>query len=409
VRRETGWAPIGLATIRVVAAVASDRASVDEGPAAVRAVRLVVDRTPFAPMRLEAVHACGDATLQGPVGVRWGALVANGAIALPGGAVVPESLPRALPGPEAADRLWTADPDWVAAFNAGLDPGETLAAPWLRIIAGGSFEGAPDSSAQPWAGPPPPGPGEPPPFHCCDRSNRIQLQPDLACPRFDYRAWKRIARSGLRGAHYYAWDPSGGYREDGQGPPREFGQVFLDAAGRPGLRFFDTADSREPRDDDGDGRPDNLTPPLAVGGAWGARGFVYVHAERLVLTGVVDTLEESFRAPGEPFVGSQDAWIDLAYPADLDAPFRPAGAGTWDACGPEIRAPVAFRGLLVCAGTFEARLGGTLYGAVVARHVRLDGDAGVPTRILRDPSLEQAWPPAGWGLPRFIATGFEVE
>jgi hypothetical protein len=400
------WVRHGVGTIKVVAGIRRVHASAATERLAERTVRLVLNELPYVPTRLEPVHACGDAVLRGGVGVRWGALVATGSVFMPEGPSVPESLPRALPGLAGTDRLWTADPAWVAAFNASLDPAGSLADPWVRVVAGEEMAGAPSDDPQPWAGPPPPAPGQPPPWSCCDRSNLFQHQTWVACPTFDYATWKRVARSGFKGAHYYAWHPSGGFREDGTGPARSFQQIFADAGGQPGLRFFDTTDGREPNDADGDGDYDNLTPEIRVGGTWAARGFVFLNAERFLVSGLVDTMRETFRAPGEPAVASSDAWIDLVYPDDADAPFRPAGGGAWEARGPEVAALASFRGVLVTTGSLEARDGGTFYGSLVARSVLLDGSSGSATRFHRDASLDGAWPPAGWSLPRFAVTRF---
>jgi hypothetical protein len=401
------WVRHGVGTIKVVAGITRVHADAETERLAERTVRLVLNELPYVPTRLEAVHACGNAVLRGEAGVRWGALVATGTVSMPEGPSVPESLPRALPGSAGADRLWTTDPGWVAAFNTSLDPAGSLADPWVRVIAGEEMTGAPSADPQPWAGPPPPAPGQPPPWSCCDRSNLFQHQTRVACPSFDYRTWKRAARSGFKGAHYYAWDPSGGFLEDGKGPPRTIHEIFADAGGQPGLRFFDTTDGRRPSDGDGDGDYDNLTPEIRVSGAWAARGFVFLNAERFIASGLVDTMRETFRAPGEPSVASSDAWVDLVYPDDVDSPFRPAGGGAWEARGPEIASWAAFRGVLVTTGALEARHGGTFYGSLIARSVLLDGSAGSPTRLFRDASLDDAWPPVGWSLPRFAVTRFE--
>ena len=60
----------------------------------VRTARVVLDETRYMPSRLEAVHACGDAGLLGSVGLRWGGLLATGAVSMSGGPAVPASLPR---------------------------------------------------------------------------------------------------------------------------------------------------------------------------------------------------------------------------------------------------------------------------------------------------------------------------
>ena len=253
------WVRQGTATIKVVAGV--ERVGVTDGLVSRRTARLVLSEVDYMPSKLEAVHACGDAQIVGPAGVRWGALVATGGVSMSAGPAVPESLPRAVPGPDGADALWTTDPEWLAEFNAKLDPQESLDDPWVRIIAAGPIEGAPSASEQPWAGPPPPDPGTPGPWPCCDRSNLIQAQDSVTCPDYDYAYWKRVARSGFKGAHYYTWHAEEGFREHGTPPGKSIEQIFAESGATPALRFFDTADALAPRDDDGDGRFDNLTPP----------------------------------------------------------------------------------------------------------------------------------------------------
>jgi hypothetical protein len=403
------WVRHGVATVKVVAGVERVIPGAPVERLAERTVRLVLNEGPYVPSRLEAVHACGDAELLGEFGVRWGGLVATGAVSMPGGIAVPDSLPRGLPGPFGADSLWTTDPVWVAAFSAALDPADLLADPWVRVIAGGAIVQAASADPQPWAGPPPPPPGAPPPWPCCDRSNLFQHQAWVACPEYDYRTWKRVARSGFNGARYYAWHPSGGFHQNGKGPVRTFHEILAAAAGKPGLWFFDTTDGRAPRDADGDGAYDNLTPPIHVSGDWAARGLLFLNAERFVVSGLVDTLRDTFRAPGEPFVGAPDAWVDVVYPDRLDIPFGAGGPGAWDARGPDIAAETAFRGIFVTSGAFEAYRGGTFHGTLIARAVLLDGSTGPATRFYRDPSLDAAWPPVDWGLPRFFVTRFEVD
>jgi hypothetical protein len=403
-----GWVRHGVGTAKVSAAIERVTASGSE-ILAERTVRVTLNQVPYVPSRLEAVHACGAAELIGPVGVRWGALTATGTLSMPTGPAVPASLPRGVPGPDGGDRLWTDDPAWVAAFDASLHPLERLDDPWVRLAAGGAIPAAPSPQAMPWAGPPPPPPGTAPPWPCCDHSNVLQHQPWVTCPEYDYELWKRLARSGSRGAHYYAWHPADGFREDGAAPGESFTRILAERAGDPGLYFFDTADGRRPIDRDGDGAYDNLTPPIRLEGRWSARGLVFVNAEKLVVSGLVDTIEETVQAPGEPFVGGPDAWVNLVYPDALDAPFRPAGPGAWDARGPKVAVAAAFRGVLVTQGAFEANHGGTFLGAVIARSVVLDGSVGRATRFYRDPSLDEAWPPRGWGLPRFVVSRSSVD
>jgi len=214
-----------------------------------------------------------------------------------------------------------------------------------------------------------------------------------------------VSRSGLAGARYYSWIPPDGFLEGGVGPPRTFGQIFAEADGEPALYFFDTADGREPRDDDGDGTYDNLTPAIHVGADWRGRGFLFLNAERFSASGLVDSLPETLRAPAEPFAGSPHGWIDLIYPQELDAPYRLGGPVAWSPRGPAIDSLATFRGMLVTSGVFEAFTGGSFYGSVVAGTVVLDGATAPATRVYWDASLDRGWPPDGWRIPRLIVTG----
>ena len=407
VRSGAGFRPHGTATVEVHAAIERQRGLSVETLAERRAI-LVLGAVPYTAGLFGALHACGDAEIRGAHGVAWGALVVGGALHADTLPAVPAGPPRGLPGPAGEDRLWTADPTWVAAYAAALDPASVLVDPWVRLLAGGPIAGAPSGAVQPWADPPPPPPGAPAYWNCCDGSNAFQLTGPAGCPEFQYALWKRLAQSGVRGTHYLAWDGTGAWL-DGSGSPRSFDEIFAAAAGEPGLWFFDTADGQAPRDDDGDGRADNLTPTLAPAPGWQARGFVLLHAERLVVSGLAAGMPETLQAPGEPSVGPPHGWIDLDYPHDLASTFGPAAPGPWDARGPEIEAAVTFRGVLVTAGDLEVGGGGLLYGAVVARSVLLDGSAPPVTRLLRDATLDAGWPPAGWGLPRFIVLQHRLE
>jgi len=407
-RAAGGWVRHGTGTVKVVATIERD-APGGTVTLARRTARLVLAEVPYTAPLIGAVHACGDAELIGDLGVSWGAMLATGTLMAGLSPVATPSLPRALPVRDGADRLWTDEAAWVAAFNVSLDPAVPIEDPWLRVIAGSAISGAPSTDAQPWASGPPPAVGTPPPWNCCDGSNLMQHQDWLSCPDYPYVFWKRVARSGLRGTRYFSWDSVEGFRKDGMGPGVSFAQAFDQAGGEAALWFFDTADGRAPRDDDGDGIHDNLTPEILVEGAWGGRGFVFLNASRVVLSGLVDTLQETIRAPGEPHVAGSDAWIDLVYPSQLETPFFPAGGGTWDARGPAVTASAAFRGVVVTSGDFATRGGGLLYGAVVARGVELDGSSASTTRIVYDAGLEASWPPLAWSLPRFVVSSLAVE
>ncbi len=404
-----GWTRHGIGTVKVVAGIERAAAPGQPGFVSERTARVVLGQVPYKPPFPAVVQACGEAELVGPVGLRWGALAATGAISMPAGPAVPESLPRGTPGPQGGDALWTDDAAWISAFAAALDPSAPIFDPWVRVVAGGPLVGAPSGAPQPYAGLPPPAPGSPPPWPCCDGSNLFQHQSWLSCPDYDYATWKRVARSGRRGVRYHAWAPPDGFRENGTGPIRSFVESFAAAAGQPALWFFDSADGLAPHDDDADGEFDNLTPEILLDDAWGARGFVVVNAERLVVSGLADSLVETLHAPGEPSGAAAPAWVDLLYPSVIEPPFFPGAAGPWDATGPAIETSAAFRGILVTPGAFEALSGGRFIGTVVARSVRLDASVAPATFFHRDPLLSGTWPPPEWGIPRFIAAQVSVD
>jgi len=409
VLRAGTWVRQGVGTIKVTAAVIRPHAQAAEGPLAVRTVRLVLTDLPYAPPGLPVLGACGNAELVGPVGLHWGTLEATGQLSMPEGFPIVESVPRGLPTSTGEDRLFTDDEAWLGAFTAAIAPGP-LADPWVRLAASGSIVGAPSAALQPYAGPLPPPPGTPTPWPCCDRSNLYQHQAWIHCPDHAYEFWKSVARSGWRGTFYHAWDATGGgFRTDGSGPVQSFDAVLAEAAGTPGLHFFDTLDGIPPHDDDGDGVPDNLTPPIVLAGPWIARGFVFVNAESILVDGLIEGLIERHRAPAEPANITHTAWIDLTHPAIAGLPVEVGPPGAWDAVGPEFESAASFRGILVTSGTFEAKSGGTFIGAVSARSLVLDGRIGPATRFFADPELAGSWPPSGWALPRLVATRIAVD
>ena len=409
VLRAGAWVRDGVGTIKVTAAVLRPHAGTAQGPLALRTARLVVNDVPYATPGLPLLAACGNAELRGPAGLYWGTLEASGQLSMPEGFAIVESLPRGLPGSTGEDRLFTNDAAWLQAFAAAIAPGP-LADPWVRLAASGSIVEAPSAAPQPYAGLPPPPPGTPSPWPCCDRSNLYQHQAWVHCPDYAYELWKSVARSGWRGAFYHAWDAAGGgFRSDGSGPVQSFEAVFAEAAGTPGLHFFDTRDGAPPRDDDGDGVPDNLTPPIELAGSWFARGFVFVNAASILVDGLVEGLVERHRAPGEPATTTQTAWIDLVHPALAGLPVDVGPPAAWDAVGPEFESSASFRGVLVTSGTFEARGGGTFIGAVSARALVLDGRIAPATRFFADPGLSGPWPPPGWALPRLVATRIALD
>jgi hypothetical protein len=403
-RTRAGWERRGTGTIRVTAAIRATGRLL-----ATRTATLVVQEIRYGSDAPAVLHSCGDLLLSGTLPAHWGTVSVSGSVLAFPELRLAESLPRAVPAAAESDPLWTEDPAWIAEFVEKVDPFEPVPDPWLRLVAGGTIDVAPSAAEQPYAGPPPPLPGRPGPWPCCDASNVIQRSATAGCPLRDYEWWKRVVMSGESGLHYFRYDSAGAFREDGTGPPLDFREVFERAGGEEGVWFFDTRDGLAPRDDDADGGFDNLTPEILVTGSWGARGFVFLNAERLTAAGLAETLAETLHAPPEPSVEG-GAWIDLAYPPMPFGGFAVPGDGVRGAGAEGMAWQVAFRGVLYTTGAFEAGPGGTYYGSVIAvGGITLDGATMPPPAFFRDSGLSDAWPPPGWRLPRVAVTGAFVE
>ncbi len=395
------WNRYGIATVEVTARI-YDRAGNVGNVMAERQVRFVVGEvpyhTPYGP-----IHSCGDLTFDGPFPAHWGTVTATGTVD-PGTVLgnldtVDQSVPRTIPAVARLDTLWAADGAAIDAFMIAAD-GTDVPDPWLRVLAGGEIVTAPAGN-QPWP------PASPP--VAADPSNRMQDLPSVSCPEFDYEFWKSLALSGSPGVHYYAYDTvadDGRFREDGVGPLRTFDGF---TGGENGLHFFDTEDGRPPRDDDGDGEPDNLTPAVNVNLSWTSRGLIYLNAENLnMLGGVAAGANVTFNAPGEPYLDLDgdlqysfgDTHVNLGYPTVVlgaAVPVRNDG-GFYDPAGPGISATASFHGIFFNSGAFSATGTGRFYGSVIAR----GGVALSPTSpdFYWDASIHGDWPPAALGLPR---------
>jgi len=415
------WERFGLATVEVTARLYRDPDGDREvlGERTVRAVLTEIDyRRPSGP-----VSSCGDLSFVPRTGepfpVRWGTLVAVGTARLGTPTALPRSVPRALPATPGTDPLWTTNAvafgNWLQAID--VDPpglNVPIDDPWLRVLAGGAVAGAP-------AGPQP-FPSAVPPV-APDLSQVMQDQAVVVCPAFDYDVWKRVyAQSGKRGVHYFEHAGGGLYRENGVDPAQSFGVI---ANGAEGLYFFDTDDGLPPEDTDGDGRFDNLTPPILVSGGWSFRGVLFLNAESIRIDSTVAPQME-VEPPGEPYSdadtdGEHDAgepWVNLRYPTTAAAIGNAVtsdladGPPERDGRGPAIPdVPIALAGILFTNGTFEATGRGTVYGAIVAREAvtqdPADGSADAP-RVLWDSRIADAWPPENLGLPRVAVTEWDT-
>ncbi len=436
------WTRFGIATVAVVARMYRGTGGGTE-ILAERVVKVVLNEIPYA-VPFGAVHSCGNFSQQGPFPFRWGATAVLGDATLEGDHTqVPASLARDVPAGVKLDLLWFhADDASFSAYRSAID-GLPVEDPWLRILASGSLTRATGVANQPTPPQWPPGPLPPDqrPAHLGgidgSHSNQFQFMPLVDCPTFQYDSWKSIATSGREGVEYYVWDSDDRFRRDGLGTPRSFRDITdvppADPSRRPALFFFDTRDALPPRDDDGDGRLDNLTPPIVVrGGEWGARGFVYLNAESFQTSSVVGR-SDSIRAPGEPwqdrnadgqFDDEVESWINLRYPtalgdpivADLADTFQddgttPGGAAVRNAWGPWIAAEVAMHGILYTSGAFDSGGSGVYFGSVIAGSgVREGVPAAGGVRAYWDDSIRRGeWPPAAWRLPRVTASRWETD
>lgn len=410
----TGWARYGLATVKVVARVYQGERVLAE-----RAVRATLAEAPYAGP-YGALHSCADLALDGAeVTAHWGVVTAENEVRYPDDpSAFPLGLPRALPGIARVDRLWPEDQAGFDTLRGRLESGgPVIEDPWFRSVSGGPVNGTPSAVKQTW---PPAMPSDPPASPCCDHSQVFQNLPLAPCPQYDYELWKTVASSGESDVRYFAHAGGSSFREQGTGPALGFAEITRSAGGGEALWFFDTADGRPPRDLDGDGRFDNLTPGIAVGGeGWSPRGMIFLNAERLHVDGV-NGAPADFRAPGEPFRDTDqdgmweegESWIDLDYPPSLSGLIRGGGGNPGrDARGPVVPAEADFHGILYTTGQFVASGEATFYGTVIARSgvVQEDtGGAGATPDLYWDASIPDEWPPEGWSLPRVIVTGWEA-
>ena len=423
----------GLATVKVAVRIGPAPGVVGQ-PVAERTVIAVLGEIPYAAGARGPLRACGGIDWEGELTARWGEVGdAAGALLGDGREALPSSWPR-VPAPDPGlDLLWGWDDDAAfAGYGAELEAGgEALEDPWFRYTSGGTVAGAP-AGAQPYpfawnpAPPDPLGDGTWPnhdhPGEDGNHSNLFQGVPTSPCDPFRYDLWKSIATSGERDVHHYVWRGGDRFAEDGAGFARSFREI---TDGAEGLLFFDTTDGRPPADSDGDGAPDNLTPPIDIdGGTWSVRGFVYVHA-RSLRAGDLAGRPATLHAPGEPFQdrdrdGVHDGgepWVNLAYPDTIDGPFLVdaadalqddggiAGLPVRNRQGPAIAGRASIHGLLYNHGSVVVDGDATHYGTIVAGDVI--GRQPTP-QIIWDPRLRNAWPPAGWDLPRVSVTRWEI-
>lgn len=412
-----GYGRFGMGTVRVTASLYRDRLGRRE-VIAERSVRGVLSEVPYAGP-WGPLHSCAGLVLTGsPLSVRWGAITAVGDIDLGDPTSLPLSLPRAIPGTPRTDTLLPPGAADFESLTSGLyATSAAIPDPWVRVLSAGRIIGAPAGSTQPY-------PSAPSPTGF-DHSNLIHEWSPVNCPRLDYAAWKAVASSGGRDVRYFRYAGGTSFRENGTGATQSFAAWTAQAEG---VMFFDTLDARAPRDDNGDGQFDNLTPDVILSGgtAWAPRGVIYINARRFQADEVVGE-PMPLRPPGEPWLdlsdnGSCDAgepWVNLLYPALASASPLADESDAWaggaprrDARGPATTdEPVALRGVLYTSGTFEGTGGATFYGSVIAESgvVQASPGGGLPTpRIFWDATLVDGWPPSGLGLPRVFYTSWDT-
>jgi hypothetical protein len=435
VRTAGTWLRHGIGSVRVDAVILR-RAGAAERIVGHATTRAVLEAVSYG-RSVGPLRSCAGIEWPAPDTIRWGAVVADGPVTLsPDHRQRPSSWPRALSATPRVDLLWGHDDDPAfLAYRGRLEAdAQPIEDPWLRWWTSGPITGAP-AAPQPYPfvwNPTPPDPlGDETRTHHAvpgedgNHANLFHNLPAAPCAAADYPRFKAIATSGGHDVRHFVWAGGTTFREGGAGPAREFRDL---TDGATGLLFFDTADRSAPRDDDGDGRYDNLTPAIRiVGGTWSVRGALVVHAESLLVDGARGRPVVT-QAPGEPFQDRNadgrfdpgEAWVNLAYPG------VPGGAFVVDATdnrrddgtlrglpvrnrrGPPVVHDVVLWGWLRTAGRFESRGAATWYGSLRVESGVVDpGTPGPSPVLLWDADLGSGWPPPALGLPRVVITGVE--
>ena len=440
------WVRYGMATVRVTAQLrrGDPNGAFEEFDRVVaqRTIEMVLNETPyrgpFGPL-----HSCGGIEWSDNLNARWGVVTSMRDNVVPATTGLPLSIPRSIPGAPNLDPIWNLGWDDFGnyldgVYGVGPGVGEAFEDPWFRFVSGGTLGGLP--GIQPFGanvvwtdannGTPPDPPALQPDYE--DRTNRYQGLAFVGCPIYEYTLWKRFAGSGYSDTRYFAWDAGAtAFRENGRGPAVSFAQA---THGQTGVFFFDTVDSQEPRDTDGDTLFDNLTPAIDVTTSpWHFRGLLFVNAESIEFGGVSGAAG-TLVPPGEPwhdengnglFDGAEvtgDAYLNLQYPTTLggtiyasrdDAWQDPGGSGsgaTRNGEGRPINGNVNLWGVLFTNGSFQARGAAVHYGSVIARQgvTESSGAPGRPT-IYWDETLTEDWPPQTWAMPRVIVSRWASE
>ncbi len=410
------WTRYGMGTVKAtVEIVRTSGASTQV--IATRVVKAVLNETPY-PGPFGPLHSCADLNWNGSFRVHWGTSTAVGN-ADPKSLKMPDSIPREVPPAPQIDRLHfyqspAQDAQWTVLKNS-LEGNKTIEDPWYRFLVGGVNKDYKTVLTQQCVAPSATLP---------DGSNQFhRLDPLVTCPEFDYQTFKDIAKSGGEDVHYFAWDNGTSFRENGNGPLKDF-RTITDL--RTGFFFFDTQDAAAP-----DVTGSNLTPEIKLnGGTYGTRGLIYANSSNFLTNGLAGR-SINMIWPGEPFRDSNEngqydageGYINLNYLALAGQPpttqpqgsnsdtYDPnaGGAVIWNKYGPPTAAWTAVVwGVVYLSGTLDAQGNATYYGSVITKGGTANKMTGTPD-VWWDPRLKDNWPPPDWDLPRVIITRWETD
>jgi hypothetical protein len=430
------WVRYGVATAKVTAGIYEDIPGEAERVLAERTVKIVLNEIPYGSTvsGLGPLHSCGDVVWNGEFAVHWGTATIDGDAYLSSDHTHHTvSFPR-VPSPSEDDDLYWGNASQFDAYRTEID-GSWIEDPWFRLLVSGSVDIAPNTDDQPW------------PFdwdaitplvdgqfphHADDgsydgtHSNYFQNVPYVDCPTFSYETWKAIAMSGAQNTHYYVWDECDKFMKDGVGPSRRFKDI---TDGQTGLFFFDTADQLPPRDDDGDGEFDNLTPYTInlTTGSWGFRGMLYLNAEEFRVDGPLGMDGVPFEPPGELYrdTNGDGTWeygephVNLIYPTSLTDYGAQFGVDKNDCYeghkgrndrGKPITERANMWGVFYTNGWVGTNGIAAYYGSVVARQGMKDiGSCSESPHFIWDQTLAENWPPASWEMPRIFVSRWETD
>jgi hypothetical protein len=439
IEKSGSWKRYGIGSASVTAGIYEDRAGAPERLLAERSVRLVFNEIPYGSTtkQLGPLHSCGDVVWDGDFQVHWGTATIRGDADLSSDLEDHTvGLPRANSPPTLeTDLVWGFDNGEFGSYVSKIeDEGLSIDDPWVRVLVSGSLDIAPNGDLQPWPLDWAPGallddgdfPYQPEGATDGTHSNYFQQVPGVGCPQLSYDTWKKLASSGGRNLHYYVWVKQDKFSENGTGPARTFQEI---TNGQTGVFFFDTLDRLPPRDDDGDGEFDNLTPGIAMwGGDWGVRGVVYLNAEFFRVDGS-HGIDVPFEPPAEPFQDvnengyrdSTEIWVNLSYPTsltDYDGEYRVDSMDNYGGKikrnhrGPAMTERANLWGVLYTNGYVSSSGASAYYGSVIA-YQGLDEiytcSSDPKPHFVWDQTLRETWPPTDWNMPRVVVSRWDTD